>query len=242
MLVADADSFLDPDFVAVNAAGSTTATPPRAALVAAAVWHRSSARSSTRGRPRAERVPAAAAEWFTLCKAPRAPERGRRRLVTQAVTVRTGQPFALLRIPALGRDWKFAVVEGATLAQLSTGPGHVTGTQLPGQVGNFAVAAHDITAGNPFLHLKSLRAGGKIYVTTRYATYTYVVTGEKVVRYTDVAVLAPVPGSPGAKADQRSHHADHLHAGDAAVHPVAGDRDRSPDRHPAPLRPARRGR
>ncbi len=90
------------------------------------------------------------------------------------------------------------MVEGATLAQLSTGPGHVTGTQLPGQVGNFAVAAHDITAGNPFLHLKSLRAGMKIYVTTRYATYTYVVTGERVVRYTDVAVLAPVPGSPGA--------------------------------------------
>ncbi len=90
------------------------------------------------------------------------------------------------------------MVEGATLAQLSTGPGHVTGTQLPGQVGNFAVAAHDITAGNPFLHLKSLRAGMKIYVTTRYATYTYVVTGEHVVRYTDVSVLAPVPGSPGA--------------------------------------------
>jgi sortase A len=118
--------------------------------------------------------------------------------VPETVTVRTGQPFALLRIPALGRDWKFAVVEGATLAQLSTGPGHVTGTQLPGQVGNFAVAAHDITAGNPFLHLKSLRAGEKIYVTTRYATYTYQVTGEKVVRYTDTAVLAPVPGSPGA--------------------------------------------
>jgi sortase A len=108
--------------------------------------------------------------------------------------VETGRPFALLRIPALGRDWKFAVVEGATLAQL------VTGTQLPGQTGNFAVAAHDITAGNPFLHLKSLRAGEKIYVTTKYATYTYLVTGERVVRYTEVSVLAPVPGSPGATA------------------------------------------
>ena len=116
------------------------------------------------------------------------------------VKVRTGRPFAMLRIPALGRDWKFAVVEGATLAQLSTGPGHVTGTQLPGQLGNFAVAAHDVTAGNPFLHLKTLRTGDRIYVTTQYATYTYRVTGEKVVRYTDVAVLAPVPGSPGATA------------------------------------------
>ena len=75
------------------------------------------------------------------------------------VQVRTGQPFALLRIPALGRNWKFAVVEGASLAELSTGPGHLTGTQLPGQAGNFAVAAHDITAGNPFLHLKSPRVG-----------------------------------------------------------------------------------
>jgi sortase A len=116
------------------------------------------------------------------------------------VQVRAGQPFALLRIPALGRNWKFAVVEGASLAQLSTGPGHVTGTQLPGQAGNFAVAAHDITAGNPFLHLKSLTAGDAVYVTTRHATYTYRVTGEKVVRYTQVSVLAPVPGSPGQPA------------------------------------------
>ena len=119
---------------------------------------------------------------------------------TSVVQVRTGQPFAMLRIPAFGKKWKFAVVEGATLTQLSTGPGHVTGTQLPGQLGNFAVAAHDITAGNPFLHLKSLRAGDAVYVTTRYATYKYVVTGEKVVRYTDVKVLAPVPGKPGAQA------------------------------------------
>ena len=100
----------------------------------------------------------------------------------QAVRVQTGKPFAMLRIPALGRNWKFAIVEGATLTQLSTGPGHVTGTQLPGQLGNFAVAAHDITAGNPFLHLKSLRPGDAIYVTTQYETYKYVVTGEKVVR------------------------------------------------------------
>ena len=116
------------------------------------------------------------------------------------VQVRTGHPFALLRIPALGRNWKFAVVEGTSLAQLSTGPGHVTGTQLPGQAGNFAVAAHDITAGNPFLHLKSLKSGDAVYVTTRHATYTYRVTGEKVVRYTQVSVLAPVPGSPGKPA------------------------------------------
>jgi sortase A len=123
-----------------------------------------------------------------------------RRDTTLAVRLRTGKPFAMLRIPLLGGAWKFAVVEGAALAQLATGPGHVSGTQLPGQPGNFAVAAHDITAGNPFLHLKSLRPGDAIYVTTEYGSYKYIVSGEKIVRYTDVAVLAPVPGFPGRAA------------------------------------------
>ena len=109
----------------------------------------------------------------------------------------TGRPFALLRIPAFGAQWRFAVVEGTTLAQLAEGPGHVPGTQLPGEPGNFAVAAHDITAGNPFLHLGSLRKGDGIAVTTVNGTYQYRVLSERVVRYTDVGVLDPVPDEPG---------------------------------------------
>jgi sortase A len=112
----------------------------------------------------------------------------------------TGAPFAFLQIPALGSHWRFAVVEGTSLSQLAEGPGHVTGTQLPGEPGNFAVAGHDITAGNPFLHLASLRAGDAILVTTVNGTYQYHVTSESVVRYTDLAVLDPVPGHPGQRA------------------------------------------
>jgi sortase A len=111
----------------------------------------------------------------------------------------TGQPFAVLRIPAFGARWRFAVVEGTTLAQLAGGPGHVPGTQLPGEPGNFAVAAHDITAGNPFLHLGTLRRGDGISVTTVNGTYRYQVLTERVVRYTDVGVLAPVPDKPGQR-------------------------------------------
>ena len=110
-----------------------------------------------------------------------------------------GKPFALISIPRFGPDWKFAIVEGATLAQLSGGPGHVTGTQLPGQPGNFAVAAHDITAGNPFLHLGDLRPGNVITVTTKCDIYRYAVQSKQVVRYTDIAVLDPVPGRPGKR-------------------------------------------
>ena len=110
-----------------------------------------------------------------------------------------GKPFALIRIPKFGVGWKFTIVEGATLTQLSGGPGHVTGTQFPGQPGNFAVAAHDITAGNAFLHLGDLRRGDRITVTTKCDVYRYAVQSKRVVWYTDVAVLDPVPGQPGER-------------------------------------------
>ena len=110
----------------------------------------------------------------------------------------TGKPFAMIRIPAFGPHWQFAIVEGTSLSQLALGPGHVRGTALPGQQGNFVVAAHDVTAGNPFLHLRTLRNPDKIYAYTRSRVYEYVVHSERVVRYTDTRVEAPVPGHPGA--------------------------------------------
>ena len=75
----------------------------------------------------------------------------------------------------------------------------MTGTQFPGQLGNFAVAAHDITAGNPFLHLGDLRPGNIVTVTTKCDVYRYAVRSKHVVRYTDVAVLDPVPSHPGKR-------------------------------------------
>jgi sortase A len=117
----------------------------------------------------------------------------------QPIRVPTGQPFAFIRIPRFGPHWRFAIVQGTGLTQLAVGPGHVQGTQLPGQPGNFAVAAHDITAGNAFLHLASLRAGDAILVTTINANYHYRVLSEHVVRYTDVGVLDAVPGHPARR-------------------------------------------
>jgi sortase A len=109
-------------------------------------------------------------------------------------SLRPSQPFALMTIPAFGAHWKFAVVEGTTLTQLALGPGHITGTSMPGGA-NFGVAAHDITAGNPFLRLKSLKAGDDIYVRTANCLYDYQVTGQPfVVPYTDVNVLKPIAG------------------------------------------------
>jgi sortase A len=116
------------------------------------------------------------------------------------ITVAVGEPFAFLRIPAFGAQWRFTIIEGTALAQLNVSPGHVPGTQLPGQVGNFAVAGHRVTAGNPFWNLPALRPGDMVYVDTRYDTYAYRVTAKPVwVAPSDLAVLAPVPGHPGAR-------------------------------------------
>jgi sortase A len=99
-----------------------------------------------------------------------------------------------MTIPAFGRGWKFAIVQGTGLSQLALGPGHIPGTSWPGGT-NFGVAAHDITAGNPFMHLGSLRTASHIYVRTRGCLFDYQVTGHPFkVRYTDVAVLRTESG------------------------------------------------
>ena len=107
-----------------------------------------------------------------------------------------GKPFAFIRIPRFGAKWRFAIVQGTGLPQLALGPGHVPGTALPGQNGNFAVAAHRVTAGNPFYRLNDLRRGDKVMIETAAATYTYQVTTTELVLPDDTAVLDPAPGHP----------------------------------------------
>ena len=111
----------------------------------------------------------------------------------------TGQPFAFITIPAFGPNWKFTVIQGTALAQLNLSPGHVPGTQWPGQIGNFAVAGHRVTSGNPFWSLPSLHAGDLVDIQTKLNDYTYRVTGRQLVLPSDTAVLDPVPGHPGER-------------------------------------------
>jgi sortase A len=112
-----------------------------------------------------------------------------------------GKPFAFIRIPRFGPKWRFAIVQGTDLPQLTLGPGHVSGTALPGEIGNFAVAAHRVTAGNPFYHLNDLRPGNKVLIDTAVTTYIYQVTKAELVLPSDTAVLDPVPGHPRQRPD-----------------------------------------
>jgi sortase A len=115
----------------------------------------------------------------------------------------TGQPFAFIKIPAFGQNWRFTIIQGTALAQLNVSPGHVPGTQLPGQLGNFVVAGHRVTAGNPFWSEPSLRNGDLIYIQTEANNYTYRVVGKQTVLPTNLTVLDPVPGHPHEQPTRR---------------------------------------
>lgn len=113
-----------------------------------------------------------------------------------------GEATALLRIPAFGPDYEIPILEGADLGTLSEGVGHYPGTGLAGQVGNFALAGHRVTHGEPFRRLLELQPGDEVVVETASAVYTYVLDKPpRSLTVTDTAtwVLDPVPGEPDAE-------------------------------------------
>ncbi|HTY72704.1 MAG TPA: class E sortase [Actinomycetes bacterium] len=114
-----------------------------------------------------------------------------------SLTVKRGQPFAIMYIPALGRHWARAVVEGVALSDLKGTVGHYPKTQLPGEVGNFAVAGHRATNGQPLANIPRVTVGSYVYVRTVQAWYVYRVTSHRIVAPDDLSVLLPVPDRPG---------------------------------------------
>lgn len=110
-----------------------------------------------------------------------------------------GEAYARLRIPRLGEGWAWVVVEGVDLADLRNGPGHYPTSADPGEIGNLAIAGHRATFGEPFAALDLLEPGDEILVEFRGREYRYEVTESFITRPTDVDVVAPVPGQPGAE-------------------------------------------
>ncbi|HNI69864.1 MAG TPA: class E sortase [Marmoricola sp.] len=90
--------------------------------------------------------------------------------------VELGQASALIRIPKFGKDYVVPVFEGVGDDILAKGYGHFTGpgSTFPGQRGNYALAAHRVTHGEPLREMPSLRPGDQVVVETVDKTYTYV--------------------------------------------------------------------
>ena len=116
-----------------------------------------------------------------------------------------GDAIALLRIPAFGPDYEVPILSGTDLSFLDRGVGHYTTTALPGEIGNFAIAGHRVTHGQPFSRLLELDEGDEVIVETREATYTYVMDGSPrnlTVDDTETWVLDPDPRHRDAEATE----------------------------------------
>ena len=75
---------------------------------------------------------------------------------------------------------------------LRKGPGHYTGTPLPGQSGNAGVAGHRTTYGHPFYNLDSVKVGDPIVLTTLQGIFVYDTTKSIVVSPNNTDVLKNV--------------------------------------------------
>ena len=87
-----------------------------------------------------------------------------------------GETMAKLVIPRL--DTQLYVMEGDDQQELRRGPGHMTGTAMPGGTGNCVIAGHRDTH---FRVLKDIRKGDDIVLETRTGEYLYRVRSTKVV-------------------------------------------------------------
>jgi sortase A len=105
--------------------------------------------------------------------------------------------FAVMYIPRFGATYARSIAEGVSTVRVlnKNGVGHYPGTQMPGEVGNFAVAAHRTTWGAPFNLIGTLRVGDRIYVQTKQGYYTYVYRNTEYVYPNGVGVKNPVPQS-----------------------------------------------
>jgi sortase A len=119
---------------------------------------------------------------------------------------------ATLSIPAIG-------VSGLSVVPYQGSPDDAPGTRIqdqgvaasphgpgggvgPGDVGNYIVTGHRVTAGGPLRALPSLPTGASVFVTAGGVTYEYTITSTRKTSFRSQASMnaqrAAVPGSPGA--------------------------------------------
>ena len=103
--------------------------------------------------------------------------------------LRRGDVIGELQIPRL--QVSVMVFEGDDAGILSEGAGHIPGTALRFGAGNIGIAAHRDTYFRP---LRVVHADDIVTLKTPAGTSRYAVTETKIVRPSDIGVLAQAPG------------------------------------------------
>lgn len=104
--------------------------------------------------------------------------------------------IAMLQIPRFGKDYRVPIVPGFGKDDLARGVGWYTKGAAPGGTGNFVIAGHRVTHGEPFAKFPTLRKGDLVTIETREATFTYRLrTGgtDRILLFTESWPLLPIP-------------------------------------------------
>ncbi|WP_405646059.1 class E sortase [Streptomyces sp. NBC_00019] len=118
--------------------------------------------------------------------------------VPEPTVYKSGKPFAIMYIPRLGFTWNKPVLEGTAVGTLKKGLGHYARTARLGEKGNFSVAGHRRTYGDPFKDFPKLRRGDAVVLTDGTTWFTYRIDkGPYKTVPTDVEVIDPVPRKSG---------------------------------------------
>jgi sortase A len=105
-----------------------------------------------------------------------------------------GSVVATVYIPRLrNRVWGQPILEDTTARQLAQGFGHYVGTAMPGQPGNFAIAAHRRGPMAPLYDIDHLRKGDRIIIHQGRQWYFYTLTTSMIVRPSAMWILDPAP-------------------------------------------------
>ena len=109
--------------------------------------------------------------------------------------LKVGDVFAKLYVPRFGEDYVRNIAEGTSLSKVlnTVGIGHYVGTQMPGEVGNFAIAGHRAGNGGPMRLIDKFQDGDLIYVETATTRFTYRFLESKIVSPQEIGVIAPEP-------------------------------------------------
>jgi sortase A len=92
-----------------------------------------------------------------------------------------------IQIPAINVD--APIVQGDGWEQLKKGVGQHVGTADPGGDGNMVLSAHNDIFGEIFRDLDQLKPGDQIIIHTNQRSYTYIVSGYKIVEPTQTEVM-----------------------------------------------------
>ena len=117
-----------------------------------------------------------------------------------------GEVFGIMYIPSFGPDYAVQMAGGVSRSRTldTIGIGHYPGTQMPGEVGNSAYAAHRTGyGGSPFYRIAELRVGDPIVIETPDGWYTYRFRNLEYVKPWAVNVLHPVPQDISTPAGER---------------------------------------